>query len=153
MLLLLTTPPHSTLRAACWSPLPCAARTPLRQLRAVQGSGKRMVNRGVRLDLVGLHPDDYAKDETMVWWPLSSTTSDVSVLSSPVFLGTTGPRTIFQIHTAQAVDVAAFSAVKGEAELLLPPGIALLITGVLDAGSGLTMLTCEDDPGAPPLLT
>ena len=80
-------------------------------------------------------------------------TSDVSVLSNSTFLGTSGGRTIFQIQTSQAVDVAAFSAIKGEAELLLPPGVALLITGVLPMGNSLTMLTCEDDLDAPQLLS
>ena len=88
-----------------------------------------------------------------VWWPLSSTTSDVSVLSNSTFLGASGNRTIFQILTSQAVDVAAFSAIEGEAELLLPPGVALIITGVLHVGNGLTMLTCEDDADAPQLLS
>ena len=127
--------------------------TALGKLRSAQGGEKQMVNRGVRLDLVSLHPDDYRKDETMVWWPLSSTTSDVSVLSNSTFLGKSGNRTIFQIHTSQAVDIAAFSAIKGEAELLLPPGIALRITGVLSMDDGLTILTCEDDPDAPQLLS
>ena len=127
--------------------------TALGKLRAAQGAAKRMVNRGIPLDLVSLHPDDYCKDETMVWWALSSTTSDVSVLSNSMFLGESGNRTIVQIHTSQAVDVTAFTAIKGEAELLLPPGVALLITGVLAMGNGLTMLTCEDDPDAPQLLS
>ena len=125
----------------------------LGKLRSAQGGEKRVVNRGVRRDLVSLHPGDYRKDETMVWWPLSSCTSDVSVLSNPMFLGKSGDRTIFQIHTSQAVDIAAFSAIKEEAELLLPPGVALLITGVLPVGNGLTMLTCADDPDAPQLLS
>ena len=78
----------------------------------------------------------------------------ISVLSNPVFLGTTGDRTIFQILTSRAVDVSAFSAIKSEAELLLPSGVALLITGVLPKdSSGQTIITCEDDPDAPALLS
>ena len=73
-----------------------------------------MVNRGVKLDFVGQHPDDYASDETIVWWQLTSTTSDISVLSSPQFLGPSGERSIFQILTTLGVDVKDFSAVGGE---------------------------------------
>lgn len=125
----------------------------LHHLGATQGDKMRMVNRGVKLDLVGLYPDEYAEDETLVWWQFSSTTSKISVLSNPMFLGKTGPRTIFQIHTSKAVDVSAFSAVQSEAELLLPPGIALKVTGVLPkSADGLTILTCEDDPNAPTLI-
>ena len=50
-------------------------RTALGKLRAAQGLKKRMVNRGVKLDLIGKYPDDYCENETLVWWPLTSTTS------------------------------------------------------------------------------
>ena len=93
------------------------------------------------------------RGRTLVWWSLTWTTANIGVLSNPMFLGTTGSRTIFQIHASQAVPVSAFSAVKAEAELLLPPGVALQITGVLPVGNGLTQITCEDDPDAPPLLS
>ena len=44
--------------------------------------------------------------------------------------------------------------VEGEAELLLPAGIALKITGVLPKdASGLTIITCEDDEDAPTLIS
>jgi hypothetical protein len=44
--------------------------------------------------------------------------------------------------------------VEGEAELLLPAGIALKITGVLPKdASGLTIITCEDDDDAPALIS
>jgi hypothetical protein len=44
--------------------------------------------------------------------------------------------------------------VEGEAELLLPAGIALKITGVLPKdASGLTIITCEDDDDAPTLIS
>ena len=76
------------------------------------------------------------------------------VLSTPEFLGLSGDRTIFNIHTARGVDVAPFSAVRREHEVLLPAGCALRITGVLPKSTdGLTMINCEDDPDAPPLLS
>ena len=47
------------------------------------------------------------------------------------------------------MDVSKFSAFS-ESERLLPPGTALRITSVLPKdASGLTIITCEDDPNAP----
>ena len=42
------------------------------------------------------------------------------MLSTPEFLGLSGDRTIFNILTARGVDVAPFSAVRREHEVLLP---------------------------------
>ena len=33
-----------------------------------------MLNRGVKKDLVGSAPDDYAEEESLLWWSFSSTT-------------------------------------------------------------------------------
>jgi hypothetical protein len=95
-----------------------------------------------------------------------------ALLQNPMFLGSTGDRTIFQIMTRRGIDISPFSAVRssprracesaltespqveGEAELLLPAGIALKITGVLPKdASGLTIITCEDDDDAPTLIS
>ena len=112
-----------------------------------------MTNRGVPLDLVSRYPDEYAKDNNITWWQFSSTTTNIAALENPAFLGKTGDRTIFQIMTKHGIDITPFSAMPGEAELLLPPGICLLVTGVLakDA-SGLTIITCEDNTDAPPMV-
>ena len=101
-------------------------------------------------------------------------------MQNPDFLGLTGDRTCFQILTCRGIDIEPFSAVRrirraaprrtdswrcvrlcadtlqveGEAELLLPAGIALKITGVLPKdASGLTIITCEDDTDAPALIS
>ena len=90
----------------------------------------------------------------MIFWAFTSTTSKISVLKSPAFLGSSGPRTMFQILTWAAVDVSRFSAIGGEAEWLIPQGTALCITDILHKdASGLTVVTCEDDPDAPKLLS
>jgi hypothetical protein len=122
-------------------------------LRKVGGGKPRMVSRGVKEDLVAKYPDELKPGETMILWAFTSTTSKISVLKSPLFLGTSGPRTMFQILTYAAVDVSEFSAIGGESEWLIPPGTALTITDILHKdASGLTVLTCEDDPDAPKLL-
>ena len=75
------------------------------------------------------------------------------MLSSPTFLGPSGDRTIFQVLTKRGVDVQPFSAIKSEAEVLLPAGTPLKITGVLPKDtSGQTIVTCEDDADAPSLI-
>ena len=60
-------------------------------------------------------------------------------------------------RTCARVDARAWASlpqVEGEAELLLPAGIALKITGVLPKDpSGLTIITCEDDDDAPALIS
>ena len=68
------------------------------------------------------NPAAYLEGESVVWWQFSSCTSQISVLSNPQFLGSTGDRTIFQILTSKGVDVSAFSSTSGEAEILLPAG-------------------------------
>ena len=126
--------------------------TALRVIAAAANSEPRMINRGVKLDLVSMQPDVYVKGETTVWWSFSSCTTEIDVLSDEQFLGTSGDRTIFQVHTRRGVGIAPFSAIKMEAEVLLPPGTPLTITGVLKTGDGLTIVTCEDDKNAPELI-
>jgi hypothetical protein len=67
------------------------------------------VNRGVKLDLASMYPDEYAEDNSFVWFALSSCTRTIAVLKN--FLGTTGPRTIFQITTQKAIDISVYSAI------------------------------------------
>jgi hypothetical protein len=56
------------------------------------------------------------------------------------------------VTTENAVDIQAFSAFPAENEVLLPPGVALIIADVCDLGHGLTMVKCEDDTSAPSLV-
>ena len=85
---------------------------------------------------------------------MTSCTTDISVLKDEDFLGLSGERTIFQILTSRAIDVRPFSALPKEAEVVLLPGSALTITGVLDkSADGMTIITCEDDEDAPELVS
>ena len=108
--------------------------------RALCCTGKpRMLNRGVKKDLVGASPDAYAEDESLLWWSFSSTTKQapcppfrspfastlrlpcplltftmperrkIKALENPMFLGTSGDRTIFQIMTRHGADIGSFS--------------------------------------------
>jgi hypothetical protein len=75
----------------------------------------------------------------------------MQVLKNQTFLGTVGPRTIFQISTTQGADISLFSSMAEE-EVLLPPATVLRVIGTLDLGHGLTMVQCEDDTEAPCLM-
>jgi hypothetical protein len=89
----------------------------------------------------------------LTWWAFSSTTSNIAALSNPMFLGSNGDRTVFQILTTRGVDIGQLSAIPSEAKILLPAGITLKITGVLPKdASGLTIVTLEDDSDAPPMI-
>ena len=58
-----------------------------------------------------------------------------------------------QIHTSRGIDIGKLSAIPSEAEILLPAGTVLKITGVLPKdASGLTIVTVEDDADAPELV-
>jgi hypothetical protein len=128
--------------------------TALRAVQAASGGEKLMVNRGVPSDVCADFPGDYTEESSIVWWAFSSCTRKIAVLSNPMFLGSAGERTIFQVLTRHAIDVSPFSAVQSEAEVLLPAGIVLRVTGVLPKdASGLTIITCEDDDSAPALIS
>ena len=128
-------------------------RLVLEGMKKLSTGKQRMVNRGVKKNLVAENPDVYVKDRSLCWWQFSSTTANIAALSNPTFLGPSGDRTIFQILTKHGVDISAFSAVPGEAEVVLPPGICILITGLLPKdASGLTIITCEDDNEAPSMI-
>jgi hypothetical protein len=119
--------------------------TAMAKLKKEQGSEDRTLNRGVNKELVLTHPDVYRQSQTLRWWPFSSCTKQIEELETKQFMGTEGERTLFQITTSKGVDVSDFSAVKREAEVLLPPGISLRIGGILRMKDGLTIVTLADD--------
>ena len=76
-------------------------------------ASKMHVYRGVKSNLAV----DYIKGTTVVWWAISSTTSSLGVLQSPLFLGEAGQRTMFNIDTRYAVDIHRYSAITSESEV------------------------------------
>ncbi|MBT6116843.1 MAG: hypothetical protein HOH66_03145, partial [Rhodospirillaceae bacterium] len=60
----------------------------------------------------------YEEGEEVLWWGFSSTTTNVGVLSNDMFLGKEGDRTMFNISISSGVNIAPYSAVVGEAEVL-----------------------------------
>merc|ERR1712032_1411947 len=79
--------------------------------------------RGVKLELYETY--NQLVGQVWSWWSFSSTTKDKDVLNSDLFLGRWGKRTMFSIN-AVGVDIAPFSAMPGEEEVLLLPGLPLI---------------------------
>jgi hypothetical protein len=100
----------------------------------------RPVCRGVKLDLSA----KFRKGDEPVWWSVTSTSSSMDVLQSKEFCGQDGPRTVFVVQTAYARDIAAFSAVASEEELILLPGAQLLVKSVVPMGGGLQLVQMDE---------
>ena len=88
----------------------------------------------------------YPKGKEFYWWAFSSTTKELSILQNPMFLGTSGVRTVFNIQVSAGVDLVRYSMFQGsasEAEVLLYPGTKLKVVDAMDMGSGLHMIHLE----------
>ena len=90
--------------------------------------------RGVKHDLAAT----YKKGEKVWWWAFSSCTKEADALTSQMFLGQTGKRTLFHITCGKAVEIVAYSSFA-EAEVLLFPCTWLEVTSKLPHGNGLTI--------------
>ena len=64
----------------------------------------------------------YTVGKEFFWWAITSCTSSICVLESPVYVGTSGPRTMFSIETQSGKLIKDYSYFANENEILLPPG-------------------------------
>jgi hypothetical protein len=69
--------------------------------------------RGVAADIGG----EYKKGKKVRWWRFSSCTEDGDVLSTPMFLGDSGKRTLFSIDCTTGIKIQHLSAYSNEAEV------------------------------------
>ena len=107
---------------------------------------KAILYRGVNRALAKLD-QKFEKGKPVVWWPVSSTASHVSVLENPQFMGKTGDRCLFTINAQSARDIQRYSAMGStEGEYVLLPGCCLMVEDTLDAGSGLMVVQLAEDP-------
>merc|ERR1712187_490445 len=80
--------------------------------------------RGVKRELFETY--NLLSGQIWSWWSFSSTTRNKQVLLKIAsFFGTSGKRTLFCIN-AVGVDIAPFSAMPNEEEVLLLPGLPLV---------------------------
>ena len=106
----------------------------LLQARSKLPKHTQSVWRGVKgVDLTGSFP----KGKKIFWWAFNSTSKNVSTLLDPMFCGTSGTRTQFMIEAVSGIDIAHYSMVDSEAEVLLFPGTKLEVVDVADMGHGL----------------
>jgi len=99
----------------------------------------KTVYRGVKKNL----SSEYKQGDTVTWSAFSSTTVNVKVLESEAFFGQSGDRTFFTIVAKSGRDIAEYSAIETEEEVLLPPGISFKVTGVMKT-SDLYIITLEE---------
>lgn len=87
----------------------------------------------------------YAEGKTVVWWAVSSTTSDISVAKN--FAGKGG--TVFHINARRAVSIQHLSAVQDEKEYILSPGTRLRVMKVTQNSAGNSEVFLSEIPGEP----
>ena len=106
----------------------------LLQARSKLPTHTQSVWRGVKgVDLTNSFP----KGKKIFWWAFTSASKNVSTPLDPMFCGTSGTRTQFMIEAVSGIDIAHFSMVDSEAEVLLFPGTKLEVVDVADMGHGL----------------
>jgi hypothetical protein len=98
------------------------------------------VFRGVKLNLSA----EYSKGSIVTWWGFSSCTTSVDVLSNEQYLGQTGTRTLFTIECHSAKSIKPFSFYPEEEEVLLPPARQFQVTGCLNSGNDLHIITLKE---------
>jgi hypothetical protein len=104
------------------------------------------IYRGVNKDISNAYP----KFKKIFFWGFSSCTKDGDVLKNPMFMGTSGPRTLLNIQTKAARDISRYSAFSAEAEVLLPPGLQFQVTNTMKVpgGDGLVLVTLSETSDA-----
>ena len=107
---------------------------------------KLTVWRGVTLHL----SREYEIGKRYVWWAFSSCSRSVAVLESEQFLGTTGPRTLFNIECHNGKTIRSHSYINVEDEILLLPATQFEVIGKLKPSSDLHIIHLKQvDPPFP----
>ncbi|CAF3762605.1 unnamed protein product [Rotaria sp. Silwood1] len=96
----------------------------------------KMIYRGVKVDL---HLK-YHRGEHYTWWAFTSCTLSLEVLEQPMYLGKTGPRTLFNIECMNGKAIKSHSYFKTEDEILILPGFYFEVVSKVDAGNGLYII-------------
>jgi hypothetical protein len=106
-------------------------------------SRKLTVWRGIRVDF----SMDYHKGKRSIWWAVTTTTSDASILENDSFLGKYGARTLFSIECEHGKDIGEYSYFKYEKEILLMPGFSFEVTAVMEPAPDLHVIHLREiDP-------
>lgn len=106
---------------------------------------RKTVYRGVKLHM----SKSYVTGETIVWWGFSSSTINVEILQSDLFLGETGTKTMFTIQCETARDIRKHSYFSVEDEVLLLAATQFKVTGCLKQGDLRIVYLKETRPPHP----
>jgi hypothetical protein len=96
--------------------------------------------RGVNLDLTPQYP----KGSQVTWWGVSSCTSQENVARG--FMKNAPKSTLFRVKPLRAVSIMDYSAFKGEAEYILPPGSRFVVESITKNG-GISLITLSQIEG------
>lgn len=83
---------------------------------------------------------DFPPGTTVTWWAFSSCTTSVKVLKSNMYLGNTGPRTLFSVEAINGRSVRALSYFANEDEILLLPGTHMIVQSQLNPAPDLHII-------------
>jgi hypothetical protein len=103
----------------------------------------RIVFRGIKGDL----RNDYKTGNKIIWWGFSSCTRSMNVLSNPMFLGSTGVRTLFTIECQSGRDIQQHSNFQEEDEILLPAARQFEVVSCLSQGPDLLLVHLQETKG------
>jgi len=96
----------------------------------------KIIWRGVKADL----HSKYHRGEHYTWWAFSSCTLSLEVLEQPMYLGTTGERTLFSIECLNGKNIKPHSYYNIEDEILLLPGFYFEVVSKVAGGNGLHII-------------
>jgi hypothetical protein len=92
--------------------------------------------RGVTKDL----SVNFLPGTLVTWWRFSSCTTDMNVLNNNMFLGNTGPRTLFSVEAINGRMMRAHSHYIDENEILLLPGTHMVVQAQLNPAPDLYII-------------
>ncbi|CAF4239822.1 unnamed protein product [Adineta steineri] len=96
--------------------------------------------RGIAKDV----SEHYQEGNELTWRSLTSTTSSIDVLQSPMYLGREKVQTIFVIETKYGKSIQAHSHLVNDNEILLLPGIVLKVIGSSKQTDGIHIIHLRD---------
>lgn len=83
---------------------------------------------------------DFLPGIPVTWWTFSSCTTTMTVLENNMFLGNTGPRTLFSIEAINGRTIRAHSHFVNEDEILLLPGTHMIVQSQLNPAPDLHII-------------
>lgn len=88
----------------------------------------------------------------LTWWAFSSCTTTMTVLDNNMYLGHTGPRTLFSVEALNGRTIRAHSHFIEEDEILLLPGTRMVVQSQLNPASDLHIIHLKQVIPKEPLL-